>query len=59
MDADQPARQEEMTKLGAKVASHGLHGAFQMAGVAIPRPFFAGIQRPIAELRPPARYHRL
>jgi hypothetical protein len=43
----------KLTKIGAKVVSHGRYVAFQMAEVAIPRNLFADILRLIAELRPP------
>ena len=44
---------EKLIKIGAKVVSHGLYVAFQMAEVAIPRNLFADILRLIGELRPP------
>jgi len=44
---------EKLIKIGAKVISHGLYVAFQMAEVAIPRNLFADILRLIAELRAP------
>jgi len=44
---------EKLIKIGAKVVGHARYMAFQMAEVAIPRNLFAGIQRMIAELRPP------
>ena len=44
---------EKLTKIGAKVVSHGRYVAFQMAEVAVPRNLFADILRLIAELRPP------
>jgi hypothetical protein len=43
---------EKLTKIGAKVVSHGRYIAFQMAEVAIPRQMFREILRLIAELRP-------
>jgi hypothetical protein len=44
---------EKLIKIGAKVVSHGLYVAFQMAEVAILKNLFADILRMIAELRPP------
>src|SRR5665213_3168676 len=44
---------EKLTKIGAKVVSHGRYIAFQMAEVAIPRRLFADILRLIATLRAP------
>ena len=46
---------ERLIEIGAKVVSHGLSLAFQMAEVAIPRMLFADILRLVSELRlPPA-----
>jgi hypothetical protein len=42
---------EKLSKIGAKVVSHGRYVAFQMAEVAIPRHLFADILRLIATLR--------
>jgi hypothetical protein len=44
---------EKLIKIGAKVVSHSLYVAFQMAEVAIPRHLFADILRLIAQLRAP------
>jgi hypothetical protein len=44
---------EKLSKIGAKVVSHGRYVAFQMAGVAIPRELFATIVERIAALRSP------
>ena len=44
---------ERLIEIGAKVVSHGLSLAFQMAEVAISRHLFADILQLIAELRPP------
>ena len=43
---------EKLTKVGAKIVSHGRYVA--SAEVAIPRKLFEEILRMIAELRPPA-----
>ena len=43
---------EKLTKIAAKVISHGRTIAFQMAEVAIPRQMFREILWLIAELRP-------
>jgi hypothetical protein len=43
---------EKLSKIGAKVVSHGRYVVFQMAEVAIPRQMFQEILRLIAELRP-------
>jgi hypothetical protein len=42
-----------LSRIGAKVVSHGRYVAFQLAEVASPRNLFADILRLIAELRPP------
>jgi hypothetical protein len=44
---------EKLTKIGAKVVSHGRYVAFQMAEVAISRQLFAAIMQRIAALRSP------
>ena len=44
---------ERLIEIGAKVVSHGLSLAFQMAEVAIPRILFADILRLVSEPRPP------
>ena len=44
---------ERLIEIGAKVVSHGLSLAFQMAEVVIPRILFADILRLVSELRPP------
>jgi hypothetical protein len=44
---------ERLIEIGAKVVSHGLSLAFQMAEVAIPRILFANILRLVSELWPP------
>jgi Transposase DDE domain group 1/2-oxoacid dehydrogenases acyltransferase (catalytic domain) len=43
---------EKLTKISAKVVSHGRYVALQMAEVAIPRQMFQEILRLMAELRP-------
>ena len=52
-DRSMTTLREKLIKIGAKVVGHARYMAFQMAEVAIPRNLFAGIQRMIAELRPP------
>ena len=44
---------ERLIQIGAKVVSHGLSLAFQMAEVVIPRILFTDILRLVSELRPP------
>ncbi len=43
---------ERLIKIGAKVVRHGRYVTFRLAGIAIPRRFFAEILRPIDGLRP-------
>jgi hypothetical protein len=42
---------EKLSKIGAKVDSHGRYVTFQLAGVAVPRGLFQDILRPIDGLR--------
>jgi hypothetical protein len=44
---------EKLTKIGAKVVSHGRYMIFQMAEVAVPQRMFAEILSLIARLRAP------
>ncbi len=44
---------ERLIKIGAKVVTHTLYVAFQMAEVAVPGTLFADILQMIGELRPP------
>jgi hypothetical protein len=44
---------EKLTKIGAKVVSHGRYVMFQMAEVTIPRQTFADILSLITRLRAP------
>src|SRR5438477_2745729 len=44
---------EKLTKIGAKVVSHGRYLTFQMAEVAVPRQMFVDILSLIARLRAP------
>ena len=44
---------EKLTKIGAKVVSHGRYATFQMAEVAVPRQMLRELLMLIAQLRAP------